>query len=88
MTGGALSGFLGTTYDKRVFGSRISFAMKRTAEELEVPPVPTSIVEDVGRACCYPLLFTYYLCESRLLKRTSAPDGGLGYSMTIDNKIL
>ncbi len=87
MTGGTLSGFLGTHYDRRVFGSRVSYALKRTAEELEVPPRPTSIVEDVGRAGFYPLLFAYYLLESRLLKRTSAPDGMIGYSMTIDKKI-
>ena len=90
MTGGVLSGGLGplgTTYDGRVFGSRIAYALKRTAEELELPPRPISPVEKLGLACCYPILFTYYLLESRLLKRTSAPDGRPGYSMTIDKVV-
>lgn len=90
MTGAVLeglSGMLSTSYDRRVFGSRISFALKRTADELEAPPRPISPVEYVGLAFCYPILFTYYLWESRLLKRTTAHDEGPGFSMTIDKVV-
>jgi hypothetical protein len=75
-----------STYDTRVFGSRISYALKRTAEELEIPP-SAGFVREAAITCLYPAAFTYFLWQSRLLKRTEAPDGGTGYSMTIDKVI-